>query len=618
MTDTDMEHLFKSYSHEALLNLSNEEAAALCDEIRSFLIDNVSKTGGHLASNLGVVELTVAIHRVFDTSRDRLVFDVGHQSYVHKLLTNRADQFPTLRQYGGMAGFPKPGESVHDAFIAGHASDSVSVALGMARARTLMGESYSVIALMGDGALTGGLAYEGLNDAGASKEPLIVILNDNGMSIKPNVGGTARHLSNIRTRQSYYRIKKMWRSATRKTGVGRALYRGVHRIKEFLKRRLISSNMFNDMGFEYIGPIDGHDVKKISYLLRQAKEMNCPVILHVLTKKGKGYEPAEKTPDLYHGVGAFDKEIGIVPKTQKPTFSDTFGNTLAELAEKNMRICAITAAMQNGTGLDRFAQQYSKRFFDVGIAEGHAVSMAAGLAKQGMTPVVAVYSTFLQRAFDMLIHDVALLNLHVVFAVDRAGLVGADGETHHGVFDVGYLRQVPGMRIFTPASQAELVQMLRIAVEELDGPVAVRYPRGGDGRYSGTSESSVLRAGSDLTICTYGTLVNQALDALDLLEEKGIHAELIKLDQIHPLRSEDLEQMRKTGRLMLLEETMRHGGIYDAVAADPIMRGISMIGLDLGEHFVPHGDMGHLYEHVGLSAPQIAEKAKQFLMETRV
>lgn len=610
-----MKYLPELKSRADLCALSEAQTADLCTEIRSFLIDNVSQTGGHLASNLGVVELTVAIHRVFDTSKDRLVFDVGHQSYIHKLLTGRADLFPTLRKFRGMAGFPKPSESVHDAFIAGHASDSVSVALGMARARSLNGDDYSVIALMGDGALTGGLAYEGLNDAGASREPLIVILNDNGMSITPNVGGMARHLSNIRTRQSYFRIKKTWRAMTRGTKVGRVFYRWVHRMKESLKHRLIGSNMFNDMGFEYIGPVDGHDLKKITYLLREARDMNCPVILHVLTKKGKGFQPAEENPDLFHGVGPFDRETGLLRSEKKPTFSDWFGESIVKLAQENDKICAITAAMQSGTGLDEFARLFPKRFGDAGIAEGHAVSMAAGLAKQGMIPVVAIYSTFLQRAFDMLIHDVAILGLHVVFAVDRAGLVGADGETHHGIFDVGYLRLVPGMQILCPANRAELISMLRKAIFDCTGPVAIRYPRGGEGRWKEASASSVLRAGTDLTLCAYGTTVNSLLDAADLLHEQGIEAEVIQLRQIKPLADDWKASVQKTGSLLMVEECPSHCGVFDELAADPAASKIHKRVLDLGLDFPQHGSNSDLLCAAGLDADSIAAAARLLLKE---
>ena len=610
-----MNELESLLSGASLQELDDDRTKALCAGIRTFLIQNVAKTGGHLASNLGVVELTVALHKVFDTSKDRLVFDVGHQSYVHKLLTGRADRFSTLRQYGGMAGFPKPCESEHDAFIAGHASNAVSVGLGMARARTLKGEDYNVVVLMGDGALTGGLAYEGLNDAGISREKLIVILNDNGMSITPNVGGMAKHLSNIRTRQSYYRVKRAWRAVTRGNPVGRALYRGVHRFKEWLKRRLIGSNMFNDMGFEYFGPVDGHDLPRITYLLRQAKEMNGPVLLHVITKKGKGYAPAEENPDRFHGIGPFDPVTGQPLSAPGRTFSDTFGETLTQLADEDSRICAITAAMQSGTGLDPFAEAHPERFGDVGIAEGHAVCMAAGLAKQGMIPVVAVYSTFLQRAFDMLIHDVAILGLHVVFAIDRAGLVGADGETHHGVFDVGYLRQVPGMRIFCPANQKELSAMLRKAVLVTEGPVAVRYPKGGDGAYTEEGAGPVLREGKDLTLCAYGTVVNTVLEAADLLEKQGIHASVVKPDQIWPLREEDLSAMGRTGRLLMVEHTPAHCGVFDPCAAALQKRGVVCRGLDLGEGFVSHGDNKRLLADRGLDPASVAAAAAAMLAE---
>lgn len=603
-----MNEQFQFPSPEELRSLGESELKTLCQRIREFLITSVSQTGGHLASNLGVVELTVAIHRVFDTTQDRIVFDVGHQSYVHKLLTGRADRFPTLRKLDGLAGFPKPSESVHDAFIAGHASNSVSVALGMARARTLAGENYSVLALMGDGALTGGLAYEGLNDAGSSGEPLIVILNDNGMSITPNVGGMAKHLSNIRSKPSYYQIKKVWRDATKRTAIGRCLYRGVHHIKEGLKKRLISANTFNDMGFEYFGPVDGHDVRKLTWQLQQAKELQRPVILHVITQKGRGYAPAEQNPDLFHGVSAFDPAIGVV-KSDKVTFSDTFGKELVALAAQDDRLCAITAAMQSGTGLDQFAASYPERFFDVGIAEGHAVAMAAGLAKQGMRPVVALYSTFLQRAFDMLIHDVAILGLHVVFAVDRAGLVGADGETHHGVFDVGFLRQVPGMQILCPSNQKELAVMLKQAIYEIKGPVAIRYPRGGDEAFTEVAETPILRSGDDVTLCGYGITVNALCRAAELLHQQGIEAEVVKLNRIYPPEPAWEASVRKTGAFLMVEECPAHGGVFDLLAASPAMAGVRCRELNLGQGFISHGGCAELRRRAGIDPQSIFEAA---------
>ena len=446
-------------THEDLLALTDTDRKILCQEIREFLVSHVAKTGGHLASNLGVVEITVAIETVFDTAKDRLVFDVGHQSYVHKLLTGRQESFDRLRQLGGMAGFPKPKESVTDAFVAGHASSSVSIALGMARARTLQGEDYHVLALMGDGAATGGLAYEGLNDAGDSSEPMIIILNDNEMSIDRNVGGISKHLSKLRVKRSYVGMKRAFRALTSRIPGGTYLYQFTHRVKEILKRTLIRMTIFEDMGFSYLGPVDGHDLPQLIYLLRVAKKMNRPVLLHVVTKKGNGYLPAEENPSKFHGVGCFNPFTGAALEKKEETFSDVFGQTMLELANRDSRICAITAAMPGGTGLVDFKASFPERTFDVGIAEEHAVSMAGGLAKQGMIPVAAIYSTFLQRSYDMILQDVAMLHLHVVLAVDRAGLVGEDGETHHGIFDVGFLRQAPGLLLLSPASHKEQRQM---------------------------------------------------------------------------------------------------------------------------------------------------------------
>ena len=454
----------------------------LCQELREFLVESVARTGGHLASNLGVVELTVAIHRVFDTERDRLVFDVGHQCYVHKILTGRREDFAALRQLDGLSGFPKPRESAHDAFIAGHASNSVSVALGMARARTLAGADYSVLALLGDGALTGGLAYEGLNNAGASGEPLVVILNDNGMSISPNVGAMTSHLTRLRSKPAYYHFKKWYRSLFGAQPMRNPLYRFNHRVKTSLKKTLWpGSTLFEDMGFAYLGPIDGHDLPRLCDVLSWAREQNRPVLVHVKTVKGKGCSFAERNPDMYHGVGPFDRTTGRLKSAGEETFSGVFGKTLSDFARADGRVCAITAAMADGTGLSGFAKSFPERFFDVGIAEGHGVSMAAGLAAQGMLPVFAVYATFLQRGYDMLIHDVSLEGLHVVLGVDRAGLVGADGETHHGCFDALFLSEIPGFTVLCPSNFAELRHMLRQALFEREGPVAVRYPRGGEG-----------------------------------------------------------------------------------------------------------------------------------------
>lgn len=611
-----MKFLNSELTRQKLQNLNITQTNALCDEIRSCLVQTVSKNGGHLASNLGVVELTVAIHKVFDTEKDRLVFDVGHQSYVHKLLTGRLEQFSSLREFGGIAGFPKPSESIHDAFVAGHASNAISVALGIARARTLQNDNYHVIALLGDGATTGGLFFEGLNDAGDSGEPLIVILNDNGMSIKPNVGGIASHLSNIRIRPGYYRIKRFWRSITGGTAFGRFIHKKVHAFKEWLKRKLISSNLFDDMGFEYFGPVDGHDISKMVYLLERAKEMKKPVVIHVITKKGKGYCYSEQTPELFHGISGFDIQTGQPNGTDNPCFSDTFGKTIVALAQEEPKLCAITAAMQNGTGLDLFAESFPERIFDVGIAEGHAVSMAGGLAKQGMIPVVAIYSTFLQRAFDMILQDVAMLHSHVIFAIDRAGLVGSDGETHHGEFDVGYLRMVPGMTVFSPSNQAELAWMLRKAVFECNGPVAVRYPKGCDGRLTKICSIPVIREGKDVTLVSYGTMINNVLDAADILQENGYSAEVIKLGQIKPLHIDTIiASYQKTGKIFIIEEASGAGCVGDEVIGElskRILDGLK-IEINLGDRFVTHGKIDKLYQMLGLDAQSIATRVMEAL-----
>ena len=588
-------------SPEDVKKLNMEEVAVLCGELREFLVDSVSRTGGHLASNLGAVELTVAIHRVFDTSRDRLVFDVGHQCYVHKALTGRHSLFNTLRQFGGLSGFPKPEESVHDAFIAGHASNSVSVALGMARARTLSKADYSVLALIGDGAATGGLSYEGLNDAGASGEPLIVILNDNGMSIDPNVGGMSTHLSELRLRPGYYRFKRWYHSFVRKIPGGKKMYPLIHRIKTNIKKTIYHCSMFEDMGFSYLGPVDGHNVEQLTNTLLWAKEMNGPVLVHVHTQKGHGYAPAETRPERCHGVSPFDPKVG--PSVgQSEDFSAVFGRELTELAKSDCRICAITAAMGDGTGLQEFALNHKDRFFDVGIAEGHAVAMAAGMAKQGMIPVFAVYSSFLQRSFDMLIHDVALQRLHVVLGVDRAGLVGADGATHHGVQDIGYLTQIPGMTVLCPASFEQLRSMLRAAVHiNTDGPVAIRYPRGKEGHphpaWDG-SPATILRPGSDITMVSYGVMVDELITAADILEKHGVQAEVIQLNRIAPLNAETvLDSVRRTWRLLVLEDCFETGCIGQQLSAELARAGIAprdLILKNLRRRFVGQGTVAQL------------------------
>ena len=615
MTVTDVKN-----QYEPLLSrLTDQEGEALCARMRQELVENVSKTGGHLASNLGAVELTVAIHRVFDTSVDRLVFDVGHQCYPHKMLTGRREKMSTLRQYGGIAGFPKPSESVHDAFIAGHASNSVAVALGMARARTMLEEDYKVIALIGDGALTGGLSYEGLSNAGECGQQILVILNDNGMSITPNVGGIADHLAKQRLKPQYLTFKKHYRRIMNANALGRAVYRVTHRIKQALKQTLLPCSMFEDMGFHYLGPVDGHNLPLLTKILRYAKELDEPVLLHVKTVKGKGFTPAEENPDSFHGVAPFDPATGKAKREAGENFSAVFGRTLTRLAGQDRRVCAVTAAMTGGTGLERFAQAFPDRFFDVGIAEGAAVSMAAGMAKQGALPVFAVYSTFLQRSYDMLLHDVAIDNLHVVLGVDRAGLVGDDGETHHGLFDVAYLDTVPNMTVLAPASFAELEVMLNRALFHLSGPVAVRYPRGGEGAYlgSGGEEPAViLRQGSDITLVSYGTEINDVLEAAQLLEAQGVQAEVVKINQLTPLDSELVERsVRKTGVLLAAEEQCAQGCIGQRLAARLELSGIlgKTVLVNCGKGFVPHGAASLLKRDLSLDGIGICKKALEVL-----
>ena len=599
--------------------LDKSQLPQLCRELREFFLTNVSQTGGHLASNLGAVELTVAIHRVFDTARDRLVFDVGHQCYVHKALTGRQELFSTLRQFGGLSGFPKPYESVHDAFIAGHASNSVSVALGMARARTLQHQDYRVLALIGDGALTGGLAYEGLNNAGASGEPLIVILNDNGMSIDPNVGAMPSHLSRLRSKPAYYHFKKWYRGLFGAHPLEHPVYRFSHRVKTALKKALWpGSTLFEDMGFTYLGPIDGHDLPRLCDVLQWAQELRGPVVVHVHTVKGKGYPFAEQNPGRFHGVAPFDPETGLLKKPAGESFSDELGTALISCAAQDGRVCAITAAMTEGTGLTDFAREFPERFFDVAIAEGHGVSMAAGLAAQGMLPVFAVYSSFLQRGYDQLIHDVALEGLPVVLAVDRAGLVGADGATHHGCFDALYLPQIPGFTVLCPASFAELRSMLRQALFEIRGPAAVRYPRGGEGAYrEDRSQGPVvrLRAGEDATLLGYGVMVNELLAAADLLARDGIGAEVLKLNRIAPLDGGELAPWFQNTRLLLvLEDAMGAGCVGQRITALLAQAGRvppRVILRNLGESFAPEGGVPELERSFGLDASSVAAAVRE-------
>lgn len=603
-----------------LANLSPDESAKLCGELRDFLVQSVSQTGGHLSSNLGTVELTVALHRVFDTRTDRLVFDVGHQCYPHKILTGRRDAFDTLRQYDGLAGFPKPSESIHDAFVAGHASNSIAVAVGMARARALCQEDYSVIALLGDGALTGGLAYEGLATGGQMKGQILVILNDNGMSIAKNVGGMASHLGKQRLKPQYLTFRRSYRNIMQKTALGRKWHKTNHKLKQAVKNSLLPCSLFEQLGFTYYGPVDGHDLEELTKILNHAKDLDSPVLLHIRTTKGKDYIPAEESPDTYHGVPPFDPISGMMPSTaQHSSFSKTCGETMVKLGKEIPVLCGVTAAMASGTGLHLFGDAFPDRLYDVGIAEGCAVSMCGGLAKQGAIPVFAVYSTFLQRAYDMIFHDVALENLHVIFAVDRAGLVGEDGETHHGVLDVAYLSSIPHLTLFAPSSLAELEDMLTWAIKEQHGAVAIRYPRGSEGAYSANySKKAVdlLCEGKDVTLVSYGTQINSVLYCEQKLHDVGVSAEVIKFNQLAPLDgSIFLESVKKTGKLLVVEEVVAQGSLGQQLAELIAKAGldVKMCLVNSGDSFVSHGKLDRLYEELGLDNKGLYKKCLEVL-----
>ncbi len=600
-----------------LKKVPDEALPALCSEIRDLLIKSVSKTGGHLASNLGAVELTVAIHRVFSAPKDDIVFDVGHQCYIHKMLTGRRAKFDTLRQFGGISGFLRPSESVYDSAVTGHASSSVSVALGMARAKQLSGKDSATICVIGDGALTGGMAYEAMNDAGQSGLPLIVVCNDNDMSISPNVGALAKRLSAIRIKPRYFRMKERTKAVLQKVPGGKGLIRAISSAKRLLRTAILKETLFELMGFEYLGPADGNDVYAVCDLLRQAEKLHKPVVIHLKTVKGRGYQPSQKAPSDFHGVSAFDAVTGQPISQRKTDFSAVFGREMCHLAAQNGQICAITAAMASGTGLTEFAEAYPKRFFDVGIAEEHAVAMAGGLAARGMIPVCAIYSTFLQRAYDQILHDVAINGNHVVFAIDRAGLVGADGETHQGAFDVPFLRTVPGLKIFAPANYSELQTALTRATLLETGPVAVRYPRGSEGDHRENSfdaPAALLRQGKDVTLCTYGVLTNMALKAAELLEEQGLLAAVVKLNELTDLQMTLLQDsVRQTGRVLVLEDCVEQGCLGQAIGSLLAKQGITvkMKLCNLGDRFIPQGTVDQLYSACKMDVSSVCEQAKE-------
>ncbi len=598
--------------------LSLEETADLAQQIRDKLITTVAERGGHLASNLGVVELTLALHRVFDMPWDRLVFDVGHQSYVHKLLTGRYWKFHTLRSFGGLSGFPKRAESEYDVFETGHASTAISAALGLARARDLLGEDRQVVCLVGDGALTGGMCYEALNDAGSSGIPLIVILNDNEMSIAPNVGALSTHLTNLRVSNGWLSSKrKVKTNLQRIPGVGKKLYRLVHATKSWLKSLFVQEGFFTSLGFKYYGPIDGHDLKQLEHTLRQAREIkDGPVVIHVLTQKGHGYDKAEQQPERFHGVPPFYVETGDARESKKlPPFGKVMAEELAEAAKAEPRITAITAAMPGGTGLDSFAAKFPSRFFDVGIAEEHAVTMAAGLAAGGLRPYVAIYATFFQRAFDQLIHDVAMQRLPVVFLLDRAGLVGEDGATHHGVFDLAQTLPVPGLTVLAPRDLGELRLMMRWT-PQAEGPVVIRYGRRSvdmSERYPARSfrpgHWEILEAGVDCAIFAVGSMVQEAVTVHDLLAAEGIRAAVVNCSTVKPMDAELLRAFADRP-VFTMEEHVLTGGFGAEVTGFMVEEELPppVISFGLPDTFVQHGSRGQLLRYLGLMPEQMVRR----------
>lgn len=602
---------------EDLLNICKtadiKELYELADDIREFLIEKVSKTGGHIASNLGIVELSIALMRIFDSPNDKIIYDVGHQAYVHKILTGRAAQFDTLRQYNGLSGFPKSRESEHDAYDTGHSSTSISAAYGMATARDLAGNDYNVIAVIGDGSMTGGIVYEALNNIGANKTNLNIILNDNGMSISHNVGAMPKYLNKLRSSETYDQAKSSVKTALNSVPVvGEALSKTLKSSKKNLRYRLINNegHLIEDLGIKYFGPVDGYNIEEMCSIISAASKYDGPTLVHVITKKGKGYEWAEKYPRKFHGIGPFDVESGnLLSSSNLPTFSNVFGEKITELAGMDDKICAIAAAMGTATGLTSFWQSYPERYFDVGIAEEHAVVFAAGLAKSGYKPVVAIYSSFLQRSFDFIVHDVALQNLHVIFALDRAGLVGADGETHHGVFDLSYLGMIPNMTILAPADGAQLEDALEYAVD-YNGPIAVRYPRGEsvgnhDKLPKFTGENIVISEGKDATILAVGSMLDESIKAAELLKSERYDVGVINVCAVKPF---NLNSNTQSKLIVTVEDNVVKGGFGEAFRNEHSDTYKNVLIIGIPDRFINHGTVKQLREECGIDAESIARK----------
>lgn len=610
---------------EDLKTMTERDLELLTYEIRDFLIDKVSKNGGHLASNLGVVELTIALHRVFDSPKDKMVWDVGHQSYVHKILTGRAACFDGLRCLNGISGFPKREESVHDMFDTGHSSNSISAAMGYATARDLDGDDYNVIAVIGDGALTGGMAYEALNNAGSSQSKMIVILNDNEMSIGKNIGGISQHLSKLRASQAYLDFKKQLKKTLKGIpGVGEGLYSGFEHLRDSVKYAIVPGAIFEQLGFKYYGPVDGHNIHDLIEVLSFAEMLEGPVLIHAITKKGKGYRNAENNPGKFHGIGAFDPTTGnVLAKSKNLSYSLIFGNKLVQLAGDNSKIVAVSAAMIDATGLGKFAQKYPERIFDAGIAEAHAVTFAAGLAASGYRPVVAIYSTFLQRAYDQILIDVCMQNLPVIFAIDRAGNVGADGETHHGVFDLSYLSHMPNLTVLAPKDGKELADMMEYALT-LEGPCAIRYPKGeavdcqdeiGCPVIDGTAER--LRNGSEVEIFAVGKMVSVGIDVCKKLRSRGIDAGLTNVRFVKPFdKTAVLEAADKVKKLVTLEDNVLEGGygaMVNRLLAEEGKLNVKVLNIGWPDKFIEQGSTTELFEKYGLDSESIAERVCGFL-----
>ncbi len=607
--------LEKIDSPNVLKQLKWSELEELCSQIRKFLVENVKKTGGHLASNLGIVELTVALHLVYDLPSDKLIWDVGHQSYVHKVLTGRRDRFCTLRTFGGLSGFPKTSESEYDSFNTGHSSTSVSASVGMARARDLKGEKYNIVSIFGDGAMTGGMIYEAINDIGQRKTPLVLVLNDNQMSISQNVGGLSKYLVNLRQTQRYQFSKKVIKNLLNNIPfIGKKAKNGISALKDAIKMSVLPSTFFEDLGIEYLGPVDGHNLHDLVKVLTLAKNMNEPVLVHILTKKGKGYEPAEKNPEKWHGISP--SSAGKIISSKYADYSECAGSTLISLAEKNKNFVAITAAMPSGVGLLEFSKKYPDRFFDVGIAEQHAVTFSAGLAIEGITPVFAVYSSFLQRSYDQILHDVCLQNLHVVLLLDRAGAVGADGETHHGLYDISFLSDMPNMTILSPSSFDELEQMLDYAINKHNAPIAIRYPRG-NSSIDACSEFEINKINiygenNDNVIITTGRMLSTALLAKDILKTEDIDISVVNLPTIIPVSNELSEILEKAQAVMTLEDHCISGGL-GAIIASVIAKNNYNIKFEAAafpNKPIIHGTVAQLDNYYNLDEKQIAERFK--------